>query len=203
MSALHDLLKGKSQNITFMSNPYSTLVFPIIILVTSCVTENPNVDTTGKDQLKSHELGHQINRQEMTYQDLVYVPIYSDIYADEQNQKTLLAATLSIRNTSYQDSLFISKIDYFNTNGERVKSFINSPISLPPMATINYVIQRDDDTGGHGANFIVALNARNDTVKPVIQAIMIGYFSNKGISFITEGYSIIGNTPMRENEIKK
>lgn len=165
----------------------------IVVLLTSCEPQNPNVDETGKDQLKSLELDHEIDRSGMAYTDLVYVPIYSDIYVDDENQNCLLAATLSIRNTSYQDSLFVSKIDYFNTAGELVKNYLESPISLPPMATINYVVEQHDDTGGSGANFIVALSSKNTTIRPVIQAIMIGHCSIKSISFSTDGYSIKNN----------
>ena len=126
----------------------------------------------------------------MGYQDVVYVPIYSDIYVDDQNQKVLLAATLSVRNTSFTDSLFISKIDYFNTDGQLVRSYLKNTIGLPPMATINYVIERDDDTGGPGANFIVSLNGKKASLYPLVQAVMIGQSGNKGFSFTTTGHSI-------------
>jgi hypothetical protein len=156
----------------------------------SCQNQNPNLDEDGADELQSLELDHQIESNEMAYEDIIYVPIYSDIYIDAQNQNRLLAATLSIRNTSLNDSLFVTKLDYYNTTGQAVKSFIDKPISLPPMATVNYVIEKEDDTGGAGANFIVALSARNPTIRPIIQAIMIGEYGNKGFAFSTDGYSI-------------
>lgn len=59
------------------------------------------------------------------------------------------------------------------------------------MATVNYVIEKEDDTGGTGANFLVELSAKNPTIKPLIQAIMIGHSgNNKGFSFSTDGYSV-------------
>lgn len=155
-----------------------------------CGTGNPNVDEAGKDALKSRELVNTIAESELQYHDLVYVPIYSDIYIDATTQKSLLAATLSIRNTSHTDSIFISKIDYFNTGGDLVRSYITNTISIEPMATVNYVIEKEDDTGGPGANFIVELSARSQNVKPLIQAVMIGQDGNTGFSFVTDGYSI-------------
>ncbi len=133
----------------------------------------------------------------MLFKDTIYVPIYSNIYLDEADQKGLLSATLSIRNTSYQDSLFISKIDYFNTEGHLVKSYLDHSISIRPMATVNYVIDREDDSGGWGANFIVALSAKNPDMKPLIQAVMIGHTGNRNFAFSTDGYSIKAslNTP--------
>lgn len=77
----------------------------------SCVDHNPNLGEQGKDELKALELGRTIGTEEQKFHNIIYVPIYSDIYTDHLNQKILLAATLSIRNTSYKDSLLISKIE--------------------------------------------------------------------------------------------
>jgi len=166
-------------------------VIAIGSILYSCENQNPNLDKSGKDELKSLELDHKFDKNLMKYNDTIYVPIYSNIYVDKQNQKRLLAATLSIRNTSYLDSLFVTKIDYFNTEGALVKNYISKPISLPPMASINYVIEKEDDTGGSGANFIVTLSGKNAYTLPIVQAIMIGENGeNKGFSFSTDGYSI-------------
>ncbi|WP_052184113.1 DUF3124 domain-containing protein [Psychroserpens sp. Hel_I_66] len=177
----------------------SILIF--VILLNSCENRNPNLNDSGRDELKSLELDHKFDKNLMSYNDTIYIPIYSNIYVDKQNQKRLLAATLSIRNTSYADSLFITKIDYFNTEGTLVKNFIKNPISLPPMATINYVIEKEDDTGGAGANFIVMLSGKNEYAKPIIQAIMIGENGeNKGFAFSTDGYSIKSSKPTNHKE---
>lgn len=176
---------------TYSTKIGTTTTFLLLFLLNSCGNKNPNLDKSGKDELKLLELDHTFNKAQMKFNDTIYVPIYSNIYVDKQNQKRLLAATLSIRNTSFSDSLFVTKINYFNTEGTLVKNYINNPISLPPMASINYVIEKEDDTGGSGANFIVALSGKNDYYRPIIQAIMIGENGeNKGFSFSTDGYSI-------------
>lgn len=165
--------------------------FIMAISFSSCIQSDPNVnEDTGTDELSSLEVDEPISKAEMEFEDVIYVPIYSDIYVDATNQNTLLAATLSIRNTSFTDSIFISKIDYYNTEGDLVRKYITNQISLKPMATVNYVIEREDDTGGSGANFIVAISSKNSEVKPLIQAIMIGQNGNKGFAFSTDGYSI-------------
>lgn len=161
----------------------------MILLLLGCGNPDPNVTPNGKDELKSLELDRQLTKVDKQYSDVVYVPIYSDIYIDKLNQKSLLSATLSIRNTSMSDSIFISVIDYYNTEGELVRSYIDNPIVLSQMATVNYVIEKEDTTGGTGANFIVKLYSDNK-VKPIIQAIMIGENGNKGFAFSTDGYSI-------------
>ncbi len=177
-----------------MSNKLSLAIILLIpFYLSSCLNDNPNINDQGEDELKTLEMSTPINRNEIVFTDTMYVPIYSDIYIDATNLKSLLAATLSIRNTSFTDSLFISLIDYYNTNGDLVRKYIDRPISLPPMASINYVVEREDDTGGSGANFIVALEAKNKNIKPIIQAIMIGQNGNKGFSFTSEAYSLKNN----------
>lgn len=166
------------------------LVSFAFIFLFSCESPNPNLDKKGEDELKTLEIERTIREDEQNFHDLIYVPIYSEIYADKQNQKVPLAATLSIRNTNFTDSLFVTKIDYFNTDGELVRSYLKKLIRLPPMSTVNYVIGRDDDTGGTGASFIVNINSKSKSVKPLIQAVMIGQSGNKGFAFSTDGYSI-------------
>ncbi|NHF61006.1 DUF3124 domain-containing protein [Flavobacteriaceae bacterium TP-CH-4] len=172
-----------------MKRSYTPLLL-IILFLNACVEQRPNRTATGEDELESLELENPVKKDEIAFNDTVYVPIYSDIYVDAVNQHTLLAATLSIRNTSFQDSLFVSKIDYYDTDGTLVKSFIDNTISIKPMATINYVIERENELGGTGANFIVVMSAKQPDIEPLVQAIMIGENGNKGFAFATDGYSI-------------
>lgn len=166
------------------------LIAIVILFCCSCQNPDPNVTQYGEDEFKHMKLDRKLNQKDKKFEDVIYVPIYSDIYFDRTNQNLLLAATLSIRNTSFSDSLFVSKIDYYNTEGSLVKQYIDSPIVLMPMATINYVIEREDNSGGPGANFIVQLSSDNSNIKPLVQAIMTGKSGNKGFSFSTDGYSL-------------
>ncbi len=167
-----------------------TFILVLSITLVSCVDNKPNRTVTGQDELESLELETPIIKGDIEFNDTLYVPIYSDIYVDVANQKSLLAATLSIRNTSFSDSLYVSTIDYYDTEGNLVKNFLNKPISLRPMATVNYVIERENDIGGSGANFIVVLSAKQSDVRPLVQAVMIGHNGNKGFSFTTDAYSV-------------
>ena len=163
----------------------------IVLLLVNCGVDNPNADpTTGRDEFKVLELDHPLDQNSLRYQETFYVPIYSDIYIDLNNQSSLLAATLSIRNTSFRDSLFLDRIDYYDTNGEQVRSYVNGAIALPPMGTVNYVVDKDDDTGGPGANFIVEIAARNASVKPLVEAVMVGSHGNKAFAFTSQGFTV-------------
>ncbi|WP_209399844.1 DUF3124 domain-containing protein [Pseudozobellia sp. WGM2] len=119
----------------------------------------------------------------------VYVPIYSDIYNQTRDSRTLLTATLSIRNTSIRDSLFVDKIDYYNTEGDLVRKYIDKPIYLRPMETIDYVIEQQDTSGGSGANFIIHWYAKKQ-LNPLFQAVMVGGLGAQAFSFTTEGVEL-------------
>lgn len=140
--------------------------------------------------LDEHTLDRNTNRamvNSLTKQ--VYVPIYSDIYNQTRDTRTLLTATLSIRNTSIRDSLFVNKIDYYNTQGDLVRSYIDSPIYLKPMETIDYVIEQQDTSGGSGANFIIDWYSRKK-LNPLFQAVMVGGLGSQAFSFTTNGIEV-------------
>ena len=59
------------------------------------------------------------------------------------------------------------------------------------MATLNYIVEKEEDKGGSGANFIIEVEGVDETVRPVIEAVMIGNFSNKGFALSTEGTPVI------------
>ena len=170
-----------------------TFYLCISSLLFACLGDkDPNKNTYAETVIENNEIEGEIPLR-YTHIDSVYVPIYSDIYSRRKDLRFLLTATLSIRNTSYTDTLLISTIDYFDTQGDLVRNYLEKTIFLKPMASIDYVINEDDDTGGTGANFIVVLHTRSDKVKPVIQAIMISTNGQQGIAFTTDGISISNN----------
>lgn len=173
----------------------SVLLLAITALLSGCdqSSQDPNVMLSEgqKDPIKQLEITSKIDRSKLAYKQTFYVPIYSDIYTDRDNRKVLLSATLSVRNTTLKKSLYINKIDYYDTHGAFVKSYLNKPIKLPAMGTLNYIVEKEEDKGGSGANFIIEVEGIDDTVTPVIEAVMIGNFSNKAFAFTTQGTPVI------------
>lgn len=163
-------------------------ILPIIIIY-SCSPQSPNVDYDGEDIITKHIiLDDEI--ENLVKFDTVYVPIYSDIYSGVSDTKYNLTATLSIRNTSLLDTLYINDIDYYDTHGELVKEFTEHTLMLVPMESIDYVIEEEDVSGGTGANFIVNWAAKTTAIKPIFQGVMISTRGQQGISFLTNGISI-------------
>ncbi len=120
----------------------------------------------------------------------IYVPAYSHIYIGNKGTPYLLAITLSIRNIDLLKPITITKVNYYESQGERLKSFITEPITLKPLAATRYLIHQRDKTGGSGANFIVKWESKQMCNPPIIEAVMIGTQSQQGISFTSRGQPI-------------
>lgn len=164
---------------------FSILIAVLFIAFCSCERPNSLNPTTEVETVPKY-----LNTQfDFPIEEDVYIPIYSDIYSRTRNYKVLLAATLSIRNTSRQDSLFIKEVDYYDSAGNFVRNYLKKPIYLNPMETIDFVIDEDDDTGGSGANFMVTWGAKKQ-IHPLFQAVMLGSVGQQGITFTTEGVTV-------------
>ncbi len=125
-----------------------------------------------------------------------YIPIYSDIYWGQSSTHTDLSATLSIRNTDSANPLILLKVDYYDSLGDRIREYVATPSELAPMATVEFVIDRDDRSGGSGANFTVKWAARGPITEPVMESVMLGQVGGRGVSFLSPGRSVkrIGET---------
>lgn len=162
----------------------------ILFLLFSCLDKDPNRDTYSEQVLEENEITQDIAPSDFVRTDSVYVPIYSNVYSRSREVSFLLTATLSIRNTSFSDTLYINSINYYNTEGDLVNRYLEQPIFLKPMASIDYVVDEEDDSGGSGANFIVIWSAKTSKIQPTIQAVMISTNGQQGVAFTTEGKSI-------------
>ena len=115
----------------------------------------------------------------------LYVPAYSEVYSASEDQTWDMAVTLYIRNTNLDKPIFINSVQYFDTNGQLVTDYVESPLQLAPMATTEYVMARDDDQGGTGANFIVTWGAEELVYEPVVEAVMISIVGTQGLSLLS------------------
>ncbi len=126
----------------------------------------------------------------------VYVPLYSNIYADERyrNRPFNLTATLSIRNTDPANGLTLKRVDYYDSHGKLLKNYLEKPITIGPLASTRYIVQESESQGGSGAKFIVGWSAQQPVSEPIIESIMIGTKLQQGISFLSRGKVIKGES---------
>jgi len=122
---------------------------------------------------------------------MLYVPAYSHIYSGNNEKTFMLTVTLSIRNIDPENSIVITKADYYETQGHLLKSFVAKPVIIKPFATVRYVIPQRDKSGGSGANFLVNWSSDKPSNPPIVESIMIGTQHQQGISFTSRGREII------------
>ena len=120
----------------------------------------------------------------------LYVPIYSHIYSGDRERPTYLAATVSIRNTDPVHAIQLEVVDYFGSEGNLIRRYLENPITLNPMASTRYVVSESDKTGGSGANFIIRWKSDQPVNPPIAEGIMISTASQLGISFTSRGQVI-------------
>jgi hypothetical protein len=113
-----------------------------------------------------------VDKESFTSVEQYYVPVYSSIYGHTGKNEFLLSATLSIRNTGFTDSIYISKIDYYDSEGKLLKKYLDSTVLLKPMASMEVVVASSEKEGGAGANFVVECLGNNLLNEPLIQSVM-------------------------------
>lgn len=164
------------------------LFLPALLLLVSCHQEK---ETQPANSLNWEKRKVTTPLPDTLFSGRSYLSVYSEIYDLTEETKHLLTSTVSIRNTSLSDSLFITQADYFNTEGNLIRSYVETPIYLTPLETIEIVIHRRDSTGGSGANFIFEWATKNATYEPLFEAVMIWTTGNQGISFVTRGKNFL------------
>jgi hypothetical protein len=86
--------------------------------------------------------------------------------------------------------MYVQIADYYDSKGDLHRHYLEKPILLAPLESVEFVVEDREMHGGAGANFIVDWGTNHPGMIPVIQAVMIGTADQQGISFVTEGVTI-------------
>lgn len=121
---------------------------------------------------------------------ITYLSVYSQIYSQTEHTTHDLTATISMRNTSLRDTLYIDKAEYFNTDGKSIRTYFDQTIFISPMETVEIVIDEIDKEGGTGANFLFYWQLKPGSHEPLFEAIMISTSGQQGLSFTSQGKRI-------------
>lgn len=119
-----------------------------------------------------------------------YLAVYSQIYSTTEHRTHNLTVTVSMRNTNLNDTIFIKKASYFDTEGLLIRTYFQKPIFLKPMETVEIVIDETDKQGGTGANFVFDWAIQSNSNEPLFEGIMISTSGQQGLSFTTLGKKI-------------
>lgn len=120
----------------------------------------------------------------------VYAPAYSHIYHGDKERPFDLAVTLSIRNTDLVHPITLISVEYYNTDGKRVRGYLEGELRLGALSSTRFVVSESDKSGGSGACFIVRWKSDAKVTEPVIETIMISTRTQQGLSFSSRGQVI-------------
>ncbi len=159
----------------------------IVLILSSCKSNNEEEIVKPTD-LVSREAC--ISNFDSLVHGKSYLPVYSHLYHKYEKRTFDLTIITSLRNVSATDTLYIARADYFNTNGDNIRQYINKPIYLKPMETVEIIIDEDDKEGGSGANFVFDWYIKSDKNAPLFEAVMISTYGQQGMSLSTRGVRI-------------
>ena len=158
----------------------------LLAFLIGCQVSDKQLIKEGKRRHPSHIYNFvEPDTLRLKYFETNYLPIYSSIYYQDGTKRFPITATVSIRNTSLSDSAFILSARYYDSYGKAIHSYLDSILLLSPLESIELVVEEKDTEGGAGANFIIEWAAPNYSDQLLIQSIMIGTYSQQGISFLT------------------
>ncbi|WP_172826942.1 DUF3124 domain-containing protein [Flammeovirga sp. SJP92] len=129
----------------------------------------------------------------LDFQETRYVSAYSNLYYRSAKTNAYCTVVLSIRNTSLTESIYVDKVDYYDSYGELLSKFVMDTNKLRPLETREFVVEYSDQEGGSGANFIVNYGAQSELKDlPIIEAVSIGHVGNNGFA-ITSPSKVISS----------
>jgi hypothetical protein len=164
------------------------LIFITLLIVINVATQVEDIDEKLK-YVPPQTIAAETPPIAVVEGQMVYVPVYSHIYA-MGGKPFLLEATLSVRNTDPDEGITIASVRYYDTNGNLIKDYLEKPMLLKPLATVEFLVAQKEIEGGSGANFIVEWVSDTRVNQPVIEAVMIGIEGQTSISFVRTGVAI-------------
>ena len=125
----------------------------------------------------------------------LYLPIYSHLLYGNANvvgkpSQYPLSALVSLRNTDPRQSIRLLSARYYDTAGKPLREFLPKQALLPPLGTIELFVERNDMSGGSGANFIVVWQSDKPVNPPIVEALHADITGNRTLSFITSARPI-------------
>ncbi|SNR54877.1 Protein of unknown function [Lutibacter agarilyticus] len=119
-----------------------------------------------------------------------YLSVYSQIYSMTEHRTHNLTSMISMRNTSDLDTIYLLRVEYYDTYGKSVRIYVDSPIFLAPMETTEIIIDEIDVSGGTGSNFIFEWQVPKGSSEPLFEGIMTSTMGQQGLSFTTQAKRI-------------
>lgn len=121
----------------------------------------------------------------------IYVPIYRTFYHSYGSSKDAygLTSTACVHNTDPKQTIIVSAIEHYDSNGKLIKNFLFEPITIKPWSSkeISILPGGSED---FGSNLIVRWKSEQPANPPLVEVMMVGQVLNRGVSFLTQGQEI-------------
>jgi hypothetical protein len=161
-------------------------LYILLVLVTACSqSESPK---------KSSPVNWSARSVDMPFSAMVsgqtYLSVYPEVYHLKEGRTHDLTATVSMRNPNPKDTIYIRSAQYFNTQGEEIRSYLDKPIYIAPLETVQIVIEENDKEGGAGASFLFGWSIKPNSTEPLFEGVMISTSGQQGLSFKTKGIRV-------------
>lgn len=171
--------------LNFIIAPITTIALVAMFIYLGKITESME---TIEDQLRYQEPVLNATGQAPAGEDVhySYVPVYSHVFARGGNPFPL-EITLSIRNSDPRQAMTIHAVEYYSGKGQLLQKFVESPIKLPAIQSVEYLVDKEDVAGGAGAAFVVLWSSARSDAEPIIESVMIGSKGGREISLLSTG----------------
>ncbi|MCB9359936.1 MAG: DUF3124 domain-containing protein [Flavobacteriales bacterium] len=154
-----------------------------VIVFYSC--DNKQKEMSSINPVNWNKRAVELNSNDSLIYGETYLSIYSQIYSYTEHLTHDLTSTISMRNTSLTDTIYMIRANYYDTHGKLIRTYFKNPIYIAPMETVSIVIDETDKEGGTGANFIFDWAIKPHTTEPIFEGIQLSTAGR--ISFTTNG----------------
>lgn len=160
----------------------------MIIIFSIAVVGCNQPDMTGSiNPINWEKRNVDLKKLDSLYTGSTYLSVYSEIYQLADHKTYNLTVTVSLRNISSTDSVYVLNSKYYNTHGDLIRNYFDKPIFIAPLETVEIVINEGDKDGGTGGNFVFDWATPNAKNEPYFEAVMISTTGQQGLSFTTQG----------------
>lgn len=166
---------------------FPSLAGLLALAIGAAACESATPELSSIDPFNWEKRSRPLDEADSLAQGSTYLAIYSEIYSFSEERIHPLTATISMRNISSVDTVFVLRADYYNTAGELIRTYFDQPIYIAPLETVEIIIDERDETGGTGANFIFEWATTPGRHAPHFEAVMISTSGQQGLSFTTRG----------------
>ena len=84
----------------------------------------------------------------------------------------------------------VRRIDHYDTAGRLLRRLADRRHAIPPLAPPEFRIDRDDPSGGSGANYLVEWATAAGGSEPLVEAVMAGPAGHLGVSLVSRGVPV-------------